>query len=476
MAISSSSPQKPHFLCMVMELCMLAIASDANRGYLDHKHDGSVRYRAINCRKHSALLADFGAKGDGRTLNTRAFQAAIDKLAKLSPDGGAQLVVPPGKWLTGSFNITASHFTLFLHKHAEIIASQREEDYPILAPLPSYGRGRDADGGRYASLIFGTHLTDIVITGTNGTLNGQGAPWWRKFRASQLKRTRPYLIEIMYSDRVQISDLTLIDSPSWNVHPVYSSNVIVQGLTINSPVKSANTDGINPDSCSNVLIQDNFITSGDDCIAIKSGWDQYGIRVGLPSEHIAIKRLTCISPSSAGIAIGSEMSGGVRDVRGQDLQLIRTESAVRIKTAVGRGNYIKDIFVKDVAMRTMKYVFWMTGDYGDHPDSHWDRSAVPVVENISCRDMVAEGVTQAGRLAGIEDHPFKDVCISNVTIGVAKKHKKVQWNCTEIDGASDNVSPPPCDLLPETRSGPAGCPFPTDRLPIEDVEMKTCSA
>uniref|UniRef100_A0A7N1A6B0 Polygalacturonase n=1 Tax=Kalanchoe fedtschenkoi TaxID=63787 RepID=A0A7N1A6B0_KALFE len=476
MAMASLFFQKPHVLYVVLALTALTIACHADRGCQFDRKRASVNYQAINCRKHSALLTDFNAKGDGKTLNTRAFQAAIDKLSGLAPDGGAQLIVPPGKWLTGSFNITSSHFTLFLHKHAQIIASLDEKDYPVLPPLPSYGRGRDADGGRYASLIFGTNLTDVVITGGNGTVNGQGAPWWKKFRAGELKYTRPYLIEIMYSDKVQISDLTLIDAPTWNVHPVYSSNVIVQGLTITSSVESANTDGINPDSCSNVLIQDNYIVSGDDCIAIKSGWDQYGINVGLPSEHIAVKRLTCISPYSAGIALGSEMSGGIRDVRGEDLNLIHTESAVRIKTAVGRGNYVRDIFIKNVAMKTMKYVFWMTGDYGSHPDDGWDRKAVPVVKNVNYRDMVAENVTQAARLAGIEGHPFTGVCMSNVTIEAAEKAKKLFWNCSEIAGVTDKVSPKACGLLPGKRLGAAGCPFPTQSLPIEDVKMKTCSA
>ncbi|KAL9673343.1 hypothetical protein QQ045_029599 [Rhodiola kirilowii] len=465
---SSSSPQKSHVVCLCMvivALCMLTILQPAQ----------SLKYSAINCRKHSALLTKFGAKGDGKTLNTKAFKTAIAHLSKLAPLGGAQLIVPPGKWLTGSFNITASHFTLFLHKGAQIIASLDEKDYPVLAPLPSYGRGRDADGGRYAPLIFGTNLTDVVITGNNGTLNGQGAPWWDNYRAGKVKYTRPYMIEIMFSRNVQISDLTLIDSPSWNVHPVYCTNVIVQGLTITASVESANTDGINPDSCSNVLIQDNYIVSGDDCIAIKSGWDQYGIKVGLPSQHLSIKRLTCISPYSAGIALGSEMSGGIRDVRADGLNLIHTESAVRIKTAIGRGNYVKDIFVKNVVMKTMKYVFWMAGDYGQHPDEKWDRKAIPVVKNINYQDMVAENVTQSAKLVGIVDHPFMDICISNVTIGLSTTPKEVQWNCSEIAGVTDGVFPKPCELLP-SEDLPKGCPYPTHRLPIEDVKMKSCFA
>ncbi|VVA11174.1 Hypothetical predicted protein, partial [Prunus dulcis] len=182
---------------------------------------GTVKYSALSCRKHSALLTDFGAVGDGKTSNTKAFKAAIHHLSQSASDGGAQLIVPPGKWLTGSFNLT-SHFTLFLHKDAVILATQDESEWPLVSVLPSYGRGRDAPGGRFSSLIFGTNLTDVVITGNNGTIDGQGASWWKKFKAGQLNETRPYMIEIMYSNQIQISNLTLVNSPSWFVHPIYS--------------------------------------------------------------------------------------------------------------------------------------------------------------------------------------------------------------------------------------------------------------
>lgn len=123
---------------------------------------------------------------------------------------------------------------------------ENESEWPQVALLPSYGVGRDAPGGRYSSLIFGTNLTDVVITGNNGTIDGQGAYWWDKFHKGELNLTRPYLIEIMYSDQIQISDLTLVNSPSWFVHPIYSKNVIIQGLTILAPIDSPNTDGIDP--------------------------------------------------------------------------------------------------------------------------------------------------------------------------------------------------------------------------------------
>ncbi|PIA34256.1 hypothetical protein AQUCO_03800085v1 [Aquilegia coerulea] len=436
-------------------------------------------YPAMNCRKHSASLTDYGGVGDGKTSNTKAFKAAIEDLSKFASDGGAQLIIPPGKWLTGSFNLT-SHFTLYLEKDAVILASQDESEYPLIPALPSYGRGRDAsgDGLRYSSFIFGTNLTDVILTGANGTIDGQGSTWWKNYKKDKLKYTRPTLIEIMYSSQIQISSLTLLNSPQWNVHPIYSSDIIIQGLTILAPIDpiSPNTDGINPDSCSNVRIEDNYIVSGDDCIAIKSGWDEYGIKVGMPSQHIIIRRLTCISPDSALIALGSEMSGGIQDIRIEDIVAINTESGIRIKTAPGRGGYIKDIYARNVTMQTMKYVFWMIGSYGSHADEGFDPKALPEIKNINYNDMTATNVTMSGNLAGIKDDPFTNICISNVNIEMSSKPKKLQWNCTDIEGTSSNVSPQPCESLADKGAGNSfSCPFPTDKLPIEDVQLKTCT-
>ncbi|KAJ0053213.1 hypothetical protein Pint_00476 [Pistacia integerrima] len=435
----------------------------------------SFEYSAISCRAHSGSITEFGGVGDGKTSNTKAFHDAINQLSRYASDGGAQLYVPAGKWLTGSFNVI-SHFTLYLHKDAVILASQDMTEWPALKPLPSYGRGRDAPAGRFTSLIFGTNLTDVIITGDNGTIDGQGAFWWQQFHKKKLKYTRPYLIELMFSDNIQISNLTLLNSPSWNVHPVYSSTILIQGITIIAPLTSPNTDGINPDSCTNTRIEDCYIVSGDDCVAVKSGWDEYGIQFGMPTKQLIIRRLTCISPYSATIALGSEMSGGIQDVRAEDITAIHTESGVRIKTARGRGGYVKDIYVKGMKLHTMKWVFWMTGNYGSHADNHYDPNALPVIQGINYRDIVAENVSMAARLEGISGDPFTGICISNTTIGMAAKAKKVPWTCADIAGITSGVTPRPCDLLPD--QGPqkiTACNFPTEKLPIDLVEFKKCT-
>ncbi|KAI6707698.1 hypothetical protein NL676_010660 [Syzygium grande] len=304
------------------------------------KSFSTFEYSAMSCRAHSASVTEFGAVGDGKTLNTRAFAAAIAHLSRYSAVGGGLLYVPAGRWLTGTFNLT-SHFTLYLHKQAVLLASQDVRDWPLSDPLPSYGHGREAPGGRYMSFIFGTNLTDVIITGDNGKIDGQGGVWWTKFHKGSLKYTRPHLIEIMHSRSIQISNLTLLNSPFWTVHPVY-------------------------------------------------------------------------------------------------------------KTAIGRGAYVKDIYVKRMTMHTMKWVSkWMA-----------ITNRIPTLITIRKRP----GDT------------FTGICIANVTLGMTPKHKKYPWTCTDVQGMTSGVTPSPCDSLPD--QGPekiSACDFPADSLPIDEVKLKQCS-
>jgi hypothetical protein len=228
------------------------------------------------------------------------------------------------------------------------------------------------------------------------------------------------------------------------------------------------------DSCTNTRIEDCFIVSGDDCIAVKSGWDQYGIRYGMPTKHLIIRRLTCISPDSATIALGSEMSGGIQDVRAEDITAINTQSGVRIKTAIGRGAFVKDIYARRLTFKTTKFVFWMSGAYGQHSDGGFDPNAIPQIQGINYKDVVAENVTISARLDGIANDPFTGICISNATFTLTAKPDELQWNCTNIQGVTSNVTPKPCSLLPEQKG--VDCHFPEDKLPIDDVQLKTCYA
>lgn len=393
-------------------------------------------------RKKIASIEEFGGVGDGKTLNTRAFQKAIDYLKSFADKGGAQLNVPSGRWVTGSFNLT-SNFTLYLGKDALILGSQDPNDWPLIEPLPSYGRGRERLGGRHISLIHGEKLENVVITGENGTIDGQGSMWWNMWFNKTLQHTRGHLVEFVDSENIIISNVTFLNSPFWNIHPVYCRNVVIKHVTILAPLDAPNTDGIDPDSSSNVCIEDCYIHSGDDLVAIKSGWDEYGIAVGRPSSNIIIRRVSGTTPTCSGIGIGSEMSGGIEGVVVENLNVYNASAGVRVKTDMGRGGYITNITISNLTLENVKIPIKFTANSNDHPDSNWDPNALPRIKGIIIRDVVGKDIHNAPSFKGLHKTPFVDICLSNIKLeGIPQG--RTAWHCEFVEGFSANVSPSPC--------------------------------
>ncbi|KAJ6806192.1 putative polygalacturonase isoform X1 [Iris pallida] len=435
MRISTALPVAILIIATIVQSAWIASATHSF-------HCKKLKTRAS--RPHSVTVTEFGAVGDGVTLNTLAFQNAIFYLQSFANKGGAQLFVPAGRWLTGSFSLI-SHLTLSLDKDAVIIGSTDSFEWPIIDPLPSYGRGRELPGGRHQSLIHGYNLTDVVITGENGTIDGQGSVWWDWFNNRTLDYTRPHLIELMYSSEVIISNLTFMNSPFWAIHPVYCSQVLVQNVTILAPLDSPNTDGIDPDSSNNVCIEDCYIRTGDDLISIKSGWDEYGISFARPSANITIHRITGSTKSGAGIALGSEMSGGISDIKADGLRLSSSLHGIRIKTSPGRGGYIRNVYLSDIVMTDVEIAIRITGEYGDHPDEWYDAAALPLINRITIRDVVGSDIGVAGLLEGIQGDSFSDICLSNVLLNVTLDRSP--WKCSDIEGYSNLVRPESCEPL-----------------------------
>ncbi|MCO5547556.1 hypothetical protein L7F22_001006 [Adiantum nelumboides] len=397
--------------------------------------------RFLPRRAHVASITEFGGVGDGVTLNTHAFHAAVFRLASLHAlqGGGTQLSIPPGRWLTGSFNLT-SHFTLFLQKGAVLLASQNIKDWPIIDPLPSYGRGRERPGGRYISFIHGRDLVDVVITGEEGIIDGQGAAWWERWYQRSLIYTRGHLVEFVSSRKVIITNVMLQNSPFWTVHPVYCDTFIVKGVSILAPRSAPNTDGIDPDSSTNVCIEDCYISNGDDLVALKSGWDEYGIAIGRPSSGIIVRRLTGTTPFS-GISIGSEMSGGIKNVFVKDIKLFNTGTGIRIKTAPGRGGYVENVTISGMTMVKMSKAIDITEDAGEHPDDNFDPNAVPFVRGLVFDNIVGRDISFAGRFLGLQGSPLTNICMSRISLSLLRPGT---WSCSYIEGEATLVSPALC--------------------------------
>ncbi|OAY62574.1 putative polygalacturonase, partial [Ananas comosus] len=433
---SSSSSNKKWLFGVLLVLATVQWPEAVSSLYCKEMDSGVVR-------PHSVTITEFGAVGDGVTLNTKAFQNAIFYLNSFADKGGAELFVPKGRWLTGSFSLI-SHLTLSLEKDAIIIGSTDSSDWPVIDPLPSYGRGRELPGGRHQSLIFGYNLTDVIITGGNGTIDGQGGIWWDWFHNQALNYTRPHLIELMYSTGVVISDVTFVNSPFWAIHPVYCSQVLVRNVTILAPLNSPNTDGIDPDSSSNVCIEDCYISTGDDLIVIKSGWDEYGISFARPSTNISVRHISGQTGTGAGIAFGSEMSGGISEISVEDFNLMNSLHGIRIKTSPGRGGYIRNIYIKNINMSNVTIAIRITGRYGEHPDDKYDKNALPIIERITIQDIVGVNIGTGGMLEGIQGDNFSSICLSNVSLSVASNPP---WRCSYIQGYSNLVSPELCEPL-----------------------------
>uniref|UniRef100_A0A2P2LUK0 Putative polygalacturonase n=1 Tax=Rhizophora mucronata TaxID=61149 RepID=A0A2P2LUK0_RHIMU len=326
---------------------------------------------------------------------------------------------------------------------------QDTSNWPLIAPLPSYGRGRELPGGRYMNFIHGDGLNDVIITGENGTIDGQGDVWWDMWRQRTLQFTRPNLIEFVNSRSIIISNVIFCNSAFWNIHPVYSSNVVIRHVTILAPHDSPNTDGIDPDSSLNVCIEDSFISTGDDLVAVKSGWDEYGTAYGSPSSDITIRRVTGSSPF-AGIAVGSETSGGVKNVLAENINLYDMGIGINVKTNTGRGGFIRNITFLSVYMENARTGIKIQGDAGDHPDDNFNPNALPLVKGIMLKNVWGDKVQQAGLIRGVKNAAFTEICLYNISLLGVPGPKSTPWQCSDVNGTALQVSPWPCSELTST--------------------------
>ena len=243
-------------------------------------------------------------------LATAWLQDAIDEAAGR---GGGQVRVPAGTHRTGALRLR-SGIDLHLEAGAVLQFVPEPELYPAVE-----ARWEGAVGTVHSPCLYAHGATDVAITGF-GTLDGGGAAWWDTFlhRRGELAHPRPTLIGLHECERVTIRDVALRNSPAWTVHPALCDDVTITNVRISNPADSPNTDGIDPESCRNVRISDCHIDVGDDCIAIKAGTERTPSRVA--SENIVITGCTMVR-GHGGVVIGSEMSGGVRNVVISNLRL-----------------------------------------------------------------------------------------------------------------------------------------------------------
>jgi polygalacturonase len=353
------------------------------------------------------------------TLETAALQAEIDAAALA---GGGTVVVRAGVHRTGALRLR-SHVEL----HLEVGARLEFVPDPDLYP-PVEARWEGAPTVVHSPCIYAHGETDVAITGL-GTIDGQGQRWWDAFRDDResLAYPRPTLIGLHECARVTIRDVSLRDSPAWTVHPLLCQDVSVSGVRITNPPDSPNTDGINPESCRNVRISDCHIDVGDDCVTLKAGTEASPERV--PCENITITGCTMVH-GHGGVVIGSEMSGGVRNVVITGCVFQGTDRGIRIKSRRGRGGIVEDIRVTNVVMSDVMCPivinpYYFCGPEGKEPRvsdrrPHPVDESTPVFRRIHLAHITARGVhAAAGHVYGLPEQPLTELTLDDIAVSFA---------------------------------------------------------
>ncbi|MBO2517815.1 MAG: endopolygalacturonase, partial [Clostridiales bacterium] len=327
------------------------------------------------------------------------------------------LTVPAGIYPTGSIRLY-SHMTLEVQAGATLLFIQDEKAYP-----PQMLEFEGIPGEIFRPCVFAQNAENVKITG-DGTLDGQGEYWWKRHKAKELSRPRPYLVCFADCRHVTIENVNLINSPCWTVHPLRCEDVIIRGLRISNPAVSPNTDGIDPDCCRDVRIHDCTIDVGDDCISIKSGTEDTANR--RPSERIIIENCHFLH-GHGGVVMGSEMSGDIRNVLVNSCVFYETDRGIRLKTRRGRGGVVEGIQLTNLIMERVMCAFVFNMYYycgkGGKEKYVWDKAAYPVDErtprlrDVRISDVSCRGCTScAGFFWGLSEMPIEGVTMKNVLV------------------------------------------------------------
>ena len=393
-------------------------------------------------------IMDFGAVADGVTNNTEAINKAIDSC---SNSGGGKVIIPSGDFLTGPI-VLKSSVNLHLEEGATVLFSKDKNDYlPVV--LTSY---EGTEMMNYSPLVRAYKQKNIAVTG-KGVFDGQAGNdnWWpmngnkrfgyqegepsqrddhnlpilRKMNENNTPvaervfgeghQFRPSFFEPFECENVLVQGVTFTNAPFWILHPMKCNYVRVDGVTVRS--HGPNNDGCDPEFSKNVHIDNCVFDTGDDCIAIKSGRNDEGRRINIPSENIVVENCN-MKDGHGGVVIGSEISAGVRNVyvRNCKMDSPELERAIRIKTNTIRGGFVENVFVKNIQVGQVKEAVLKINTYYaiyDNQEGHF----IPSIKNIHLEDIQVENSGKFGILIkGRSENPVKNVTLTNVTIKGAK--------------------------------------------------------
>jgi polygalacturonase len=405
-------------------------------------------------------VKDFGAKGDGTTLDTNAIQAALDAAAGA---GGGTVILSPGTYLSGSIFVK-SRTALEIRQGATILGSHRLDDYPA---MPTRIAGIEMSWPAALINIYGQH--DARITGA-GTIDGDGKVWWDSYWAlrhidepkglrwaSDYDARRPRLIQIFNSSNVTLSGLLLIRSGFWTVHICYSDRVHVDGVTIRNNLggRGPSTDGIDIDSSKNVIVEHADISVNDDALCLKAGRDSDGLRVARPDEDIVVRDST-VRDAAAAITVGSETSGGFRNIEVYNLRAFgHVPAGILFKSAHTRGGWSDNIRIHDLQFDDVATPIQITMNWNPHfsyatippgladVPSYYKVLATPVpperglahFRNVYISNIKASGAKIAFDVSATTAAPLDDFHFDNLTIDAQSAGKVADarnWTLTGV--------------------------------------------
>lgn len=351
-------------------------------------------------------IKDFGATGDGITKDTIAIQQTIDRCHVL---GGGEVLVPAGTYLTGAIALR-SNTLIRLEKDAVIMGTPDFADYPVMQVR---WEGKWIQG--HTALIYAVDANNIGVAGP-GHIAGNHALGGRPNAQNPLRH--PALIETIACTNIRLEDFSTDYHLMWSLHPTYCENITIKNLTIRST--GGNGDGIDIDSCKHVLIDGCDISTGDDCISVKSGRGLEGYTLLKTSEDIKITNCKLADSIFACIGIGSETSGGIRNVRIEHCQFVAAKShAVYIKSRPGRGAFIENITVNDIDVSNMQGGFLRFNILGSgiqDQDPVPGLEGIPTIKNFSFSNIRVTNVPVLVEGTGIHpDKPLEGFTLSNVS-------------------------------------------------------------
>lgn len=381
-------------------------------------------------------ILDFGAENSELFRINKAFYAAQ---AEATKQGGGKIIIPKGKWESGPIHLE-SNIELHFEEGAELYFSTNLGDY-----LPAvFSRHQGIECYKFSSLIYANGKSNIAITG-NGVLHGQGKAWW-KYNDRRVKawetlekmaldnipvRERvfadtldhflaPSFIQPINCTQLLIEGITFKYGPFWTVNPVYCENIVIRKVKVETEGKYGHTrngDGINPTSCKNVLIEYCDLDTGDDCITIKSGRAEDGLRVAKPTENVVI-RYCQARQGHGGVVIGSETSGGIKNIYMHQCSFYGTDRGIRIKTARGRGASVENIYISDIQMENIKdeaiviSMLRYTPRFPEHPVT----KRTPKYNNINIENVSCKGAYYGIRLVGLPEQPMQNILLRNIKV------------------------------------------------------------